>query len=388
MWVDLLIIIAAIIVLIRGRETGFARQLIPTLGFFGGLILGAWLQLYVVNWVSSPVARLAVTMGVTLGLATVFLLIGEFIGLHIKYRLADKRLNTVDNAFGAVLGVCSMLAVLWLGAALLANLPYNSLDNSIKSSRIIRGLDVILPSAPATIANLGRLIDPNGFPQVFVGNEPAPQGLTELPDLGTMQRAVALDRLSVVRLEGRGCGGVVEGSGFIATRDMIVTNAHVVAGVKRPVVEDSHGSHDARVVYFDPKLDLAILVVKGLVDQPLVISPTTVSDNTPSAVLGYPGGGAFNARSALVLRQITAGGRDIYGHGFSLRNVYELQADIIPGNSGGPLIDRSGQVIGVIFAQSTSYQHIGYALTTPKVVAALQSVTSNSKSVSSSSCAE
>ena len=55
-------------------------------------------------------------------------------------------------------------------------------------------------------------------------------------------------------------------------------------------------------------------------------------------------------------------GRDIYGRGEVTRRLYELQADVAPGNSGGPFVLPNGKVAGVVFANSVVEDHVGYAI--------------------------
>ena len=174
MLVDILIIVFAISALWRGREIGFVRQLCSTVGFFAGLFLGAWAEPHTLNLVHSQTLRLVVTLVTTLGCALLLLTIGEYIGLRIKYSVRLKRINSLDNGFGAVLGAASLLFTAWLVAAILVSLPFPSLQADIHGSRIVSALDRALPKAPTVIADLGHLIDPNGFPQVFISDEPIP----------------------------------------------------------------------------------------------------------------------------------------------------------------------------------------------------------------------
>ena len=154
----------------------------------------------------------------------------------------------------------------------------------------------------------------------------------------------------------------------------VVTNAHVIAGIPRPQVEDGAGFHPTTVVYFNPSFDLAVLRVSGLSEPPLTLDPTDVGRGTQAAVLGYPGGGSFTADPAGVMAEFEAEGRDIYGQGLTLRSVYEIQALVRPGNSGGPLVEPNGEVIGVVFSRSTTNADVGYALASPGVLSRVQSV--------------
>jgi S1-C subfamily serine protease len=388
MVVDILIVLFAVSALYRGWEIGFVRQLGSTAGFFGGLFLGAWLEPHTVNLVHSQASRIVVTLGTTLGCALVLLTVGEYIGVRLKHKALRMRINILDNSFGAVLGVISLLLSAWLIAAILNSLPSASLRTELHYSRILTRLNKHLPTAPTIVADLGHLIDPNGFPQVFIGNEPTPPANISLPTASDLRAAVTRDQASVVKVEGQGCGGVVEGSGFVVASDEVATNAHVVAGIRQPYVQDGHGMRRATVIWFDPELDFAVLRVGNLAGPKLLIASSQAPAGTPAAVLGYPGGGPFTAGQASVLDEFMATGRDIYGQGTTNRNVYEIHADVRPGNSGGPLVNQDGSVIGVVFAQSSSYQNVGYALTTNKIISEISQATAQSQPVSTGQCAE
>ena len=388
MIIDIAIIIFAVSALYRGREIGFVRQLFSTGGFFGGLFLGAWLEQYTVQWAHSQAGRSLITLATTLGCALIFLAIGEYVGIKLKHRVVFRRINVLDNGFGGLLSVVSLLLTIWLIAAVVSSVPFPALQAQLRASRVVGAMNRALPSAPGVISNLGRLVDPNGFPQVFVGGEPAPNQQVDVPSLGDLQAAVDRDRASVVKIEGRGCGGIVEGSGFVVGSNLVATNAHVVAGIRHPYVQDKNGSHSSSVIWFNPNLDFAVLRVSNLAGHSLVVTEKRAPVGTPAAVLGYPGGGSFRPGPAAISNQFTASGRDIYNRGNTLREVYELQANIIPGNSGGPLVAKDGTVIGVIFAESTDYSHTGYALTSDQVKSEINQAASQNQPVGTGRCAE
>ena len=157
------------------------------------------------------------------------------------------------------------------------------------------------------------------------------------------------------------------GIGLRGGPGLVVTNAHVVAGVARPVVLDGVGHHPATAVLFDPRLDLSVLRVPGLADPALPIDTTTVDRGTSGVVLGYPEGGPFDYRPAAVAAYFPATGLDIYGKTQTLRQVYQIDAVVQPGNSGAPRSPRAtprrgipdGTVIGVVFARSTINPDVG-----------------------------
>jgi S1-C subfamily serine protease len=119
------------------------------------------------------------------------------------------------------------------------------------------------------------------------------------------------------------------------------------------------------VVVFDPERDVAILYVPRLALAPL--NEATARQGTQGAAIGYPGGGNEDVAPAVVSGQLQAEGRDIYGQKLVERNIWIIQAIVKPGNSGGPLVDLDGNVVGVIFAASTSQPGVAYALTDAEV---------------------
>ncbi|HSH17761.1 MAG TPA: MarP family serine protease [Candidatus Saccharimonadales bacterium] len=385
---DIIIILFAITALYRGYELGLTRQLFSTAGFFLGLLLGSFLQRFTVNLAGDPVTRTLVALVTTLGTAFILLAIGEQLGVRLKNKVQKWKIDAFDRWLGSVVGALTLLVAVWLSSAILTTLPLQSTQAQIRGSRIVSYLNGSLPPATTVLAGLGHLISPNGFPQVFTGNEPTLAGDTTVPGISPqLQQAIDDSKDSVVKFEGIGCGGVVEGTGFAIDSNLIATNAHVVAGVQRPFVRDANGQHSATVVWFDPDLDFAIVRANNLAGEPLLVGTDRAPNGTQGAVLGYPGGGPLDAGGAEVLDHFTARGRDIYNSSISTRQVYSLAARVIPGNSGGPLIAEDGSVIGVIFAQSTAYQNVGYALSTAQLSSAISQARAQNREVPTGACA-
>lgn len=387
--VDVIIIIMAISAIFRGRELGLVRQIGSTVGFIGGLIIGIYLQPYTAAFAATDISKSLVGLLTILGMAFIFLGIGEYVGVLLKNKFTHKGLNATDGWLGSVVGTATMLIAVWLGAAILSAMPVPQIQDNIERSAIISRLNHSLPSTSAVITNLTHFIDQNGFPRVFIGNEPLMPENTAVPGISPqLQAAIDKSKDSVVRMEGVGCGGVVQGTGFVIAQDLVVTNAHVIAGVPQPYVRDVHGQHTATPVWFDPDLDFAIVRVNNLAGSPLLIRSEIVPNQTEGAVLGYPGGAGLTAGGAAIIDHFTARGRDIYHRGVSDRSVYSLAAHVIPGNSGGPVIDANGSVVGVIFAQSTAQENVGYALSMPQLMSAINQAQAQNRQVSTGACAE
>lgn len=389
--VDIVIALLFITALVRGTELGLIRQIFSTAGLVGGLFLGVFLQNKYIYLAHTPTTKALLVLSVVIASIALLSGIGEYIGSALKERLENTRvrgINTIDKIIGSGVAAATLLLVIWLGSILFNNIPAGGLQRQIRGSVIVAALNKALPSAPDVVARLGHLINPNDFPNVFTGLEPAIDTSKPLPSVGELDGAVRKDRASVVKVEGEGCGGITEGSGFVAATNEVITNAHVIAGVQQPYILDGAGRHVAEVVFFDPDLDMAILRSSQLVGQPLTMSANLQANGTATAFLGYPGGGDFSAKPAIVLNYFEATGRNIYNQGATDRQIYSIKGDVIPGNSGGPLVGQDGTVVGLIFAKSTAYNEVGYALTMQKVISEFNQNKANTTSVATGTCAE
>jgi hypothetical protein len=386
--IDVLIVLFALASLARGFRIGLVRQAGSTIGFIFGLFVGSWMSIFFVDSLSSSVAKSIAGLLSVLAGGFLFMALGEMGGAWLKERLTlYKPFNEVDGGLGSAMAAVTVIFAVWLGTSILVLGPPGGVQTALKNSRILSSLNNHLPPATQLLGSLNKLIDPNGFPEVFKGLEPSP-GNAKLPNLGSFNAVVKATQPSVVKVEGTGCGGIVEGSGFVVSSDDIATNAHVVAGVKSPKVIDGNGIHNTRVVWFDPNVDLAVLQVNHLAGKPLTIADSPAGNGTPGVVLGYPGGGGFDAEAAAVIDHFTAVGRNIYGQGATSRDVYSLKAHIIPGNSGGPVLGADGSVLGIVFATSTSYTNVGYALSGHQVASEVAQATQSTTVRNTGACSE
>jgi S1-C subfamily serine protease len=291
-----------------------------------------------------------------------------------------------DSVAGSFVSILAVLLATWFVGFNLVNGPVPSVSRQIRSSAIIRGLDSFMPRPPSLLAEVRQFLNRFGFPEVFADLPPAPGSPVNVPK--NIRGIVADAAPSTVQILGQACGAVQEGSGFVAAQHYVITNAHVVAGVRSPQVRlPGGGAQPAVTVVFDPRLDVAVLYVLNTPGRPLRLDSQEVDRGTPGAVLGYPGGGPLDPEPAAIRRELHAVGRDIYGTSVVERNVYELQAKVRPGNSGGPFVLKGGVVAGVVFAASTTEGNVGYALTSREVLPKLREARGQIDPVSTRGCA-
>jgi S1-C subfamily serine protease len=366
--VDIIIIVLLAGAAAHGLWVGAAVQGLSAVGTLLGLVAGAAVAPLLSRVASDPLARAVLALIAVFGLAALFGAVGRQLGVRVWGRLRRAGLGAVDSALGALFAAITTLLAAWIVAGMLATVPARPVANAIQRSTVLRTLGHALPAAPSVFSRLQRLVDVAGFPQVFAEFEPGPAQRLPLPGDPVVRAAVGRAGGSTLKIRGGACGFIQEGSGFLAGPGLVVTNAHVVAGVTNPSVIDRKGvSHRATPVLFDPKLDLAVLRTGGITAPVLQLAGSPVPRATEAAVLGYPGGGPFDAQPGVVLARYDAIGRDIYGRSLSTRTVYEIQSRVRPGNSGGPLARPDGTVIGVVFARSSRNDDIGYALASDTV---------------------
>jgi len=384
---DVVILLLLVLAAITGFQRGAALQMTAYVGLLLGLVGGALLAPAVAGLAESPLSQAFLAIITMLALAGLGDALGWTVGRRVWSIARRSGLGTVDSAAGSVVATVALLLAVWFLGFNLANGPFQGLSKEIRGSAIIRGLDAALPRPPGVIAEVRGFLNRFGFPEVFADLPPAPAGPVQGPSRGEA-RAIAEPAFdSTVQIVGEACGAIQEGSGFVAASNYVITNAHVVAGVEAPQVqEQGGGSQQAVTVLYDPRLDIAILYVGRSPGPALELDTDEADRGADGAVLGYPGGADLTFGPAAVRRQLDAVGRDIYGGSVVQREVYELQAEVRPGNSGGPFVLENGRVGGVVFAASTTDSSVGYAITAGEVAPMLDQATGRTDRVSTQGC--
>jgi S1-C subfamily serine protease len=196
---------------------------------------------------------------------------------------------------------------------------------------------------------------------------PAPAG----PTPGLLSGLVGQVTASTVRVNGVACGVRVAGSGFSPAPDVIVTNAHVVAGnTTTSVLRPDGKTLPAQVQVFDPKRDLAVLSVPGLGEPSLPIGSAATGET--DEIFGHPEGqAAVRVLPAVVTRRVTADIGDIYDQPGATRQILVLNATLIPGDSGSPMVNSAGRVVGVAFATSNLRRATSFAVASEELAPVL-----------------
>src|SRR5918993_3092814 len=371
--IDILLLVILALAALSGWRRGFAMVLLGYLGLLLGLALGAWAATQAGLLVSadSSVRRLLTAVVVFFLVAAACHAVGNLLGIRVRSLLGGRWTSRADAVGGAVVATIVAAVAMWFIALTLSNVPLSPFSRAVHSSSVLRTIDTYAPRPPAALAQLRGLLSRSGFPEAFATLRPPvvsgpPPEASRNPDVLRAANAT-------LKIESRGCGGVLFGSGFPVADNLVITNAHVVAGSRRHEVMTNKGARTgASVVYFDPAHDLALLSVPDLSVRPLRLATAAARRGQRAVAIGYPGGGPQgNIGGGIVLRTQPQA-PDIYARTQEVRrDIYVLHARVRKGVSGGPVVDLRGRPLGVVFAASTADQAEGYALTNAEVRRAL-----------------
>ena len=363
---------ATLVGLANGYRRGFWLSTSQYIGLLAGVLLGAAVAKSLLDsiGINSPGAR-------SLG-AVLVLIIGGSLGSSLGYAAGEPiRRNilrtgihsSTDSAGGAALSTIAVLAMVWFLGLSFSRFPNQQVAQVIQRSAILHVLDSLAPRPPAFLARVEGILSGVSFPSVFAGLEPTLPSALPIPksvDTVEVRHAASL----VVKVASLGCGGLVTGSGYPIGGGYVVTNAHVVSGTSSHRLITPTGSEiNASVVFFDPERDVALLYASNYTAG---LGLAGASRGTEAAVIGYPGGGPESVTPAIVDGVIEAQGYDIYSSNRVTRQIFVIQGTVRPGNSGGPLIDLKGHVLGIVFATSASDPNQAYALTDDEIASDLQ----------------
>lgn len=371
--VDLVLIALIILFAVNGYRQGFLIGALSFFGFFGGALIGLQLAPWVVSSMTGAFARVLVSLSLVFGLALVGQAGAGWLGGRLRHAIHNQRGQRVDDVGGVIVSVLALLAVAWMVAVPLASSPMTGLARSVRNSAILHAVDAVVPNGARVLYDrLQDTIAAGDFPQVFGDLTPTRARQVDPPDPALLALpAVEGAHPSVVKVTGTApsCRRRIEGSGFVYAPQHVMTNAHVVAGTEGGVnVETTGASATGRVVYYDPDRDLAVIYVPGLTAPALAWSAQRPRSGDDALVVGYPLDGPYTPAAARIRDTNMVRGPNIYEDYEVVRQVYTLRTDVRSGNSGGPLLDTSGAVLGVVFAAALDEGETGFALTPTEVM--------------------
>jgi S1-C subfamily serine protease len=389
-WLDIAVVIIALLTASSGWRQGAVASALSFLGVILGAVAGILIAPHILIHISEGRKRVLVGVVLIVALVIVGEVAGMVLGRAARSGMRNPFVRSVDSVVGACLQVVAVLATAWLLALPLASSSQPAIAAAVNGSQVLSDVNKVAPNWLRRVPNeFSKLLNTSGLPDVIGPFSHAPIAAVAPPDPSVLDSPVALDlQHSVLRIHGvaPSCQRMLEGSGFVVAPDRIMTNAHVVAGTASLQVDTSSGPLDATVVLFDPSKDVAVLAVPGLQAPVIPLAPAAATSGTSSIVLGYPGGGKYTASAARVRETLDLTGPNIYKSATVEREVYTVRGQVRAGNSGGPLVDTQGEVLGVVFGAAVTDDDTGYVLTLGEVKPDLDQAASTTAAVPTGEC--
>jgi len=369
---DLILIVVVIIYAMSGFVQGFLVNLAATLGMVAGGMIGILVVPMILPADGPTLSASLMALALVVAAAGIGQVIGTAIGSAAREGVRRQPARFLDSIGGAAVSVVAVLVVSWaIGYAVSGtSVPY--LGTAARDSVILGEVNTAMPHPVTKVLRaFNRTLDANVFPRYIDPFQDESITAIAPPDEAALRApGVQAASASVVKILGvASCDRGIEGSGFVFAPGRVMTNAHVVAGVREPNIDLDGQRLKAKVVVFDPNLDVAVLAVNNLNRTALAFDRTGERGQS-GVILGYPQNGPFDARAARIRSEISMQSPDIYDQGQHIRKVFALRGLVRSGNSGGPLVSPDGRVLGVIFAASVTDSSTGYSLTANQVSAA------------------
>jgi S1-C subfamily serine protease len=352
---DFIIVLFVFFLAWRGAHTGFLAGALSLAGVVSGAAVGSRLAPALLGDDVDLIFGSTITLASIVAFAVLGEVLARSLGGFLREKLVNPASEALDRVGGAILGSALSLTLVWMAANFALGVPpLSSLQPTIHESRVLRVLNEGMPSQLLTQAVSSLDPIPN-----FRGPEPdVAEPTAELVNNPDVLAAAS----RVVRVTGVACGFGIEATGWVAASDLIVTNAHVVAGqISTGVQPEGMGVPlPARVVVFDQKNDLAVLRVNNLRLPPLSFAEPDEGESV--AILGFPDNGPFSIRAGRTGNTQRVISNDAYNRGPVERTVTSFKGFVRPGNSGGPAVNAEGAVVATVFASRADSENSGYGV--------------------------
>ncbi|TSE00591.1 MarP family serine protease [Skermania sp. ID1734] len=370
-WVDIAVLLIALVAAISGWRQGAVASALAFFGVVLGAVAGILIAPHVLVHVNEGRGRVLLGVLLIVTLVIVGEVAGMVLGRAIRSSMHSPAARGIDSTIGAVLQAVGVLVAAWLLAVPLAASSQPEIAAAVRGSRVLSTVDEAAPNWLQQLPDeFSSLLNTSGLPEVIGPFARTPVAAVAAPDANLLSSPVVANlQPSVLRIRGvaPSCQRALEGSGFVVAPDRVMTNAHVVAGTTSVNVDTPDGPLKANVVLFDPTVDIAILDVPDLTAPVVQFAPKPVPDGSDAIVLGYPNGGPYTASAARIRETLDLTGPNIYRSSTVEREVYTVRGKIRQGNSGGPLVDDQGRVLGVVFGAAVDDPDTGFVLTDKEV---------------------
>ncbi|PRQ12158.1 hypothetical protein C1Y63_02275 [Corynebacterium sp. 13CS0277] len=388
--IDIFVAATVLFAAIVGWRQGVIAAALSTCGVLAGLWAGLVGSAWLAGTTDNAGLRILLVLGAYILLIAIGHMIGGGVGAALRDSMRFKSSQRIDSAMGAVFQAITTVLVVWLIANPLAASSITALNTAVGSSRVLRTVDEHMPPVVAQLPNkLAATLSDSGLPPLI--SPFTNHGGTQVEAPAIMVEDVELvDRLrpAVVHVLGDAsqCSRRLSGSGFAVDNSHIITNAHVVAGTNTVRVDTVLGVKTADVVYYNPTEDIAVLHSPQLGLPALQWAPIPAVSGDDIIVMGFPESGPFEAAPGRVKDQLTVNGPDIYATTRTNREAYTVRGSIRQGNSGGPMVDLEGRVLGVVFGAALDKTDTGFVLTADEVRGAIGDVAGLSEPVDTGEC--
>ena len=388
--VDLIIAFIVLAAMWAGWRQGAIASVFSAIGVVAGLLSGAVLAPVVMTFTDSVALRFLLALGTVILLVGVGNLVGGLLGSALRDVVVWRKLRFVDASLGSVFQAATALVVVWLVSIPLATGLSGVPAQGIAQSKVLGFVDRNTPQALGTLpSKISAMLSESGLPPLVSPFEGSSRFEVEAPDI-QVEDVALVERLrpSVVHVMGESqvCSRRLMGSGFVVDDTHVVTNAHVVAGTNSVALDTTLGIFQAQVVYYNPELDIAVLQSEPTGLPALQWAQDPAVSGEDAIVMGFPESGPFEAAPARIADRLTISGPNIYASGRVEREAYTVRGTIRQGNSGGPMVNVNGEVIGVVFGAAVDNTDIGYALTAREVLANIGNVSTLTSPVGTMEC--
>jgi len=394
-FIDVLIVSLCLIFGWIGFKRGILRTILSIVGLFVGGFLASTSLPYLQNLLSGysfllrPTVNFSfIIFGASLGMF-IFGVIGGFLRIVL---LPFPFLKAIDSIIGLFLALVTVLAVTLTVANAARVIPNKTIKDTFSTSIVIKEIEIYTPSNLKNyFIKIQETITNSPLPDVFQSLVESRFVVNKVEENIEIPEAIKISKNSVVRIDGiaQSCSAAMTGTGFIVANERVITNAHVVAGVEEPVISQSDSTLQiqGKVIYLNREKDIAILFVPGLMGDKLTfIGPVT--PNELGFVIGYPNGGVLKTIPVSISSEFESLGADIDGDGQVKREVIVFGGSIKPGNSGGPLLNEQGQVLGMVFAADAQNKNTGYALAPQEMVEIINESNDEINAINTGECAK